>query len=83
MWNSESKYEAILLSTIREKTKEDSYAPQKPSEKSYSKIKHLLLKHFKPKHFMAEFYHFYNAKEKFFYVHIKNFLYLQVNLEHF
>ena len=77
-----TKCEAILLSTIGEMTfriLEDLCAPQKPSEKSFKEIKHLLLEHFKPKHFViAESYRFYNVKKEEdesvsnFFVHLKH-----------
>ena len=65
---TETKCKAILDSTIGEKTYrvlEDLCLPQKPNEKSFEEIKHLLVKHFKLKLLIiAESYLFYNAKQE-------------------
>ena len=44
---------------------EDLCTPQKPSEKSFEEIMHLLLEHFKLKHLViTKSNHFYNAKQE-------------------
>ena len=67
-YGNQTKCNAILLTTIGEKTYrvlEDLHTSQKPSDKSLEEITQLLLEHFKPKHLVVtESFKFYNAKQE-------------------